>query len=215
MAEEINGVHTKLLVVQSDLKAPKNQFNKIGNYHYRNCEDILEAVKPLLQSVGANLRLKDDVIQIGDRYYIKATAVFTDIETGETIENTALARESIQKKGMDESQITGAASSYARKYALNGLFCIDDVKDADHDRGEESSRGHRPPAGPQRVSDDMINTVSAELKRTNIAEGIILETYKIKRMRDMTIEQFKNFMGRMKKTPDYVPVEEEIPDPEG
>lgn len=202
------GIQTKLLMVQSDLKAPKNQFNKSGNYHYRNCEDILEAAKPLLQSVGANLRLTDDVVQIGDRFYIKATAVFTDIETGEMIENAALARESVQKKGMDESQITGATSSYARKYALNGLFCIDDVKDADHDGG-----GQKPPQGTQKVSKDMVNTINAELKRTNIASGIILETYNIKKVTDMTIEQFKNFMSRMKKTPDYVPSEEEIPDP--
>lgn len=202
------GIQTKLLMVQLDLKAPRSQFNKFGNYYYRNCEDILEAAKPLLQSVGANLRLADDVVQIGDRFYIKATAVFTDIETGETIENAALARESVQKKGMDESQITGATSSYARKYALNGLFCIDDVKDADHDGGAQ-----KPQQGPQKVSKDMVNTISAELKRTNIATGIILDTYKVKKLADMTIEQFKNFMGRMEKTPDYVPPTEEIPDP--
>lgn len=202
------GIQTKLLMVQADLKAPKNQFNKFGNYHYRNCEDILEAAKPLLQSVGANLRLTDDVVQIGERFYIKATAVFTDIESGETIENSALARESAQKKGMDESQITGATSSYARKYALNGLFCIDDVKDADHDGGAQ-----KPPQGPQKVSKDMINTINAELKRTNIATGIILETYKVKKLADLTIEQFKNFMARMEKTPDYMPPKEDIPDP--
>ena len=137
-------------------------------------------------------------MQIGERFYIKATAVFTDIESGETIENSALARESAQKKGMDESQITGATSSYARKYALNGLFCID---------------AQKPPQGPQKVSKDMINTINAELKRTNIATGIILETYKVKKLADLTIEQFKNFMGRMEKTPDYMPPKEDIPDP--
>ena len=109
---------------------------------------------------------------------------------------------------MDESQITGATSSYARKYALNGLFCIDDVKDADHDGGAQ-----KPPQGPQKVSKDMVNTINAELKRTNIATGIILETYKVKKLADLTIEQFKNFMGRMEKTPDYMPPKEDIPDP--
>ena len=123
----------KLVNIQSELKAPKGNFNSFGKYKYRSCEDILEAVKPLLSKYKCVLILSDDIVQVGERYYIKATATLTDTETGESITNSALARESQEKKGMDDSQITGTASSYARKYALNGLFAIDDTKDADTD----------------------------------------------------------------------------------
>lgn len=121
----------KLLEIQVELKAPKNQYNSFGNYSYRSCEDILEAVKPLCKKHGCVLTLTDTIKQIGDRYYIEATAILFDVETAEMISSTASAREPQVKKGSDESQITGAASSYARKYALNGLFDIDDTKDAD------------------------------------------------------------------------------------
>lgn len=113
--------------IQQELKVPKNQRNNFGNYNYRSCEDILEAVKPLLED--AVLTINDEIVNIGDRYYVKATAILqTNIKS---ISATAYAREPIIKKGMDEAQITGATSSYARKYALNGLFAIDDTKDAD------------------------------------------------------------------------------------
>lgn len=117
--------------IQQKLKAPKNQRNNFGNYNYRNCEDILEAVKPLLAEENATLTLSDELVQIGERYYVKATATFAKDDENESV--TAYARESESKKGMDDAQITGAASSYARKYALNGLFLIDDTKDADTD----------------------------------------------------------------------------------
>jgi len=117
----------KLSKIQVDLRAPKNQFNAFGKYKYRSCEDILEGVKPHL--CGLILTLSDKIEQVGDRIYVTATAKLTDGES--SIETTASARESLTKKGMDDSQITGTASSYARKYALNGLFCIDDTKDAD------------------------------------------------------------------------------------
>ena len=117
--------------VQYELKAPKSQFNDFGKYKYRSCEDILEAVKPLLHKHSCVITLSDSIQNVGDRYYISATATFIDAETGEKIEVVSSARESENKKGMDESQITGTASSYARKYALNGLLCIDDTKDAD------------------------------------------------------------------------------------
>ena len=122
----------KLLNIQKELKAPKSQYNSFGKYNYRNCEDILEAVKPLCAREGACLTISDEVAQVGERYYIRATATLYDSETGEVINYvTAYAREEAEKKGMDGSQVTGAASSYARKYALNGLFNIDDTKDAD------------------------------------------------------------------------------------
>ena len=120
-------IHQKLAEIQRKLKAPKSQKNTFGNYRYRSCEDILEAVKPLLGDLV--LTITDEVKQIGDRYYVEATAGVRDMEA--VIYVKALAREANEKKGMDEAQITGAASSYARKYALNGLFCIDDTKDAD------------------------------------------------------------------------------------
>ena len=123
----------KLIKIQQNLKAPKNQHNSFGNYNYRSCEDIFEAVKPLLEEENLTLRLNDELVQVGERYYIKATAILSD--GTETIENTSYAREEETKKGMDGSQITGASSSYARKYALNGLFLIDDVKDSDTTNG--------------------------------------------------------------------------------
>lgn len=132
-------VWEKLLVIQSTLKAPKNQRNTFGNYNYRSCEDILEALKPILAGVKAIVTLTDKVEMIGTRYYITSTATLLDVETGESTSASAYAREADTKKGADESQITGSASSYARKYALNGLFAIDDTKDADYtNNGRES-----------------------------------------------------------------------------
>jgi len=119
----------KLQEIQKRLKAPKNQWNKFGNYSYRSCEDILEAVKPLLN--GSVLTITDDVVCVGDRIYVKATCTFESTE-GQKYSVTAFAREAENKKGMDDAQITGSCSSYARKYALNGLFLIDDAKDADN-----------------------------------------------------------------------------------
>ena len=124
-------VYLKLVKVQSELKAPKSQYNNFGKYSYRNCEDILEALKPILNEVKAIVNISDEVVLIGDRYYIKATVKFIDAETGEMVEASAMAREEETKKGMDASQLTGSTSSYARKYALNGLFAIDDTKDSD------------------------------------------------------------------------------------
>ena len=136
----------KIIKVQSTLKAPKNQRNNFGNYNYRSCEDILEAVKPLLAENGLILTISDDMVMLGNRFYVKAEATITDGEN--KITNTAFAREEETKKGMDASQITGAASSYARKYALNGLFCIDDTKDTD----ATNTHGKEEPAKKDPVS---------------------------------------------------------------
>ena len=124
-------VYEKLSIVQSELKAPKSQFNSFGKYSYRSCEDILEALKPLINKYKVAVTLSDQIVLIGDRYYLEATATFIDTESGEKIEVKALAREEENKKGMDSCQLTGSTSSYARKYALNGLFSIDDNKDSD------------------------------------------------------------------------------------
>lgn len=127
-----------LTQIQSELKAPKGQYNSFGKYKYRSAEDILEAVKPLLFKHKAQLTISDNPIQVGDRIYIKATAYYKDSEQEKQVEG--FAREPISKKGMDDSQITGTASSYARKYALNGLFLIDDQKDADTDQYQRQIR---------------------------------------------------------------------------
>lgn len=122
-------IYSKLISIQSELKAPKGQYNSFGKYKYRSCEDILESVKPLLCKYQCALVISDDICMMGDRIYVKAIAKL--ISGSEQIESSAFAREEDTKKGMDSSQVTGAASSYARKYALNGLFCIDDTKDSD------------------------------------------------------------------------------------
>lgn len=125
-------LYKKLLAVQSELKCNKSQYNSFGKYHYRNAEDILEAVKPLLANVKATIIISDEIINIANRFYVKAKAIFVDTESGEHTETTAYAREPENKKGLDESQITGSTSSYARKYALNALLLIDDMKDSDY-----------------------------------------------------------------------------------
>lgn len=130
-------IFKKLIDVQSRLKAPKGNYNKFGKYKYRSCEDILEAVKPLLKENGLTMQITDEVVQVGERYYVKATVTVTD-EEGQVMESKALAREDDMITGMAKAQITGAASSYARKYALNGMFLIDDTKDFDTD---EVSKG--------------------------------------------------------------------------
>lgn len=121
----------ELNIIQTHLVAQKTQFNSFGKYKYRSCEDILAAVKPLLAETGCTLMLADDIMMVGNRFYVKATATLTNPK-GESVTTTAFAREDEEKKGMDGSQVTGASSSYARKYALNGLFAIDDTADADY-----------------------------------------------------------------------------------
>ena len=164
-----------LTEIQKKLKAPKSNYNSFGKYNYRSCEDILEAVKPLL---GDNtLTLSDEVVQIGDRIYVKATAVFRDGATETRV--SAFAREAESKKGMDESQVTGTASSYARKYALNGLFLIDDTKDADTDefvKATEKPKAKKPA--------DI--TMTKTLKRTEPEEPMMtpLQKAKIQRLTD-------------------------------
>lgn len=146
------GAHSTLLLylaqIQSELKAPKGQRNNFGKYNYRSCEDILEAVKPLLKELGLVILITDDIVQIGERYYVRATATIYDSE-GSYISNSALAREELKRSGMDASQITGATSSYARKYALNGLFAIDDTKDADAtNKGQDEPKPAKATAQP-------------------------------------------------------------------
>ncbi len=139
---ETRTIHEKLQGIQSSLKAPKGQTNKFGGYSYRSAEDILTAVKPLLREKGCTLVISDDIVGVEGRVYVKATAVLAEAESDYSIQVNGFARESETRKGMDDSQITGSASSYARKYALNGLFAIDDTKDADatNDHGRKQSK---------------------------------------------------------------------------
>lgn len=146
----MNTLVSKLITIQSTLKAPKNQRNNFGGYNYRSCEDILEAVKPLLAEQGLTLIISDEVVMLGNRFYVKAEAILSDGEN--EIRNRAYAREEETKKGMDASQITGAASSYARKYALNGLLCIDDTKDADATNDHGKSERVTPMSAPKKAA---------------------------------------------------------------
>jgi hypothetical protein len=158
----MNDLTNKLATIQQKLKAPKGQMNKFGGYKYRSCEDILEAIKPLLGDLV--LTISDDIVEVGGRVYVKATV---SLSSGSgNVSTTAFARESETKKGMDESQITGAASSYARKYALNGLFCIDDTKDAD------ATNEHDKPSLKEEY-DTLVNklTDSVEAIKTGIEIG--------------------------------------------
>ena len=126
-------IYIKLQKIQAELKAPKSKRNNFGKYNYRSLEDIMEALKPLLQKYACLCRMDDEITMIGDRFYVRSTIHLIDTESDQAINATAYAREALTKKGMDESQITGTASSYARKYACNGLFLIDDTQDADTD----------------------------------------------------------------------------------
>lgn len=159
----------ELHAIQANLRAPKDKKNTFGGYNYRSCEDILEAVKPLLKAENCSLVINDEVRLIGDRYYIQATATLRNSE-GETVSATAFAREDESKKGMDAAQVTGAASSYARKYALNGLFAIDDTKDPDTD--EHYKRTHLP-IQPQRQARKVIT------QRTLDNEGQLKRMFEI------------------------------------
>lgn len=162
-------IYNELSRIQKELKAPKGQFNKFGNYKYRSCEDILEAVKPLLGDCC--LTISDDIVLIGDRYYIKATARLA-LSNEDFIENSAFAREAFDKKGMDESQITGASSSYARKYALNGLFAIDDTKDADAINTHGKDDFEKDAANEMRA-----NTIARKKGETVKPKGTLEERY--------------------------------------
>lgn len=182
-------IYEKLMKVQQELKAPKGQYNSFGKYKYRSCEDILEAVKPLLEKNKLTLTLTDTIVPASEtRFYVKATAKLIDIESEEIsiIENTAFAREDAEKKGMDGSQITGTASSYARKYALNGLFLIDDTKDADTDEYHEQN--------------NQVKLITkAQIKKLGeLVDDIpaMLNYYKIDKIENMSYEDAKKTIER-------------------
>lgn len=177
-------IKLSLSVIQAKLVAPKGQFNSFGKYKYRNCEDILEAVKPLLLETGTILTLTDDIILVGERYYVKATATLTATKADESISVSAFARESENKKGMDESQITGSSSSYARKYALNGLFQIDDTKDADTKENATET-----------ISDADLSHLRDLLNSFDGKEGALCKFLKIEQLEDMRASDFKKALS--------------------
>lgn len=177
----------KLLAIQSELKAPKGQFNSFGKYNYRSCEDILEALKPLLVKYEATLTITDDIVEVGGRVYVKATATLRCEENCYT--NTAFAREAETKTGMDVSQITGTASSYARKYCLNGLFLIDDNKDADTNENMMQTRGN------EKISQTHVKSLLAKYPKKELIDGI-LEHFNIKRLEDMTYTQLSELINK-------------------
>lgn len=192
-------VYMKLVEVQSKLKAPKSQFNKFGNYAYRNCEDILEALKPLLNEVKAIINISDDVVLVGERYYIKATVKFICAESGEVIEASAMAREEENKKGMDSSQLTGSTSSYARKYALNGLFAIDDTKDSDttNTHNKDTSKASN---NNEVISEAQVKRlfVLAKGKDTDKVKGIV-DKYGFKSSKDITKDKYNSICDEIEK----------------
>lgn len=181
----MKNIITKLLKIQAEIKVPKDQKNHFGNYTYRSCEDILEKARPLCNKYGVVLILNDEIKFIEGRFYVVATATIYDSETGESISVTANAREADDKKGMDVSQITGASSSYARKYALSGLFCLDDNKDADTmDNSTATDRN------------ELISRICKKLANNNIDNNIIsrllLKKYNKSNSKQLTVKELSD-----------------------
>lgn len=193
-------IHEKMMKIQTTLKAPKNLRNSFGGYMYRNAEGILEAVKPLLEEQKLAMYITDDVIAVGDRVYVKATVKVQDIETEASVVTTALAREALNKKGMDDSQITGTASSYARKYALNGIFLLDDTKDADTDENQKE-RTARANKQEQEKNKEKLEQMKISLVKQKTLLDLcedeqfdinkILKSYKHESIKDITEGQYK------------------------
>lgn len=190
-----------LIAIQNELRAPKSQYNSFGKYHYRNAEDILQAVKPLLQKYDCQLTISDDLQIAGDRVYIKALATITDTD-GNSVTVTAYAREAASKKGMDESQITGTASSYARKYALNGLFLIDDEKDADTDQYRQQDQAETitpeflQAHGKDTITNKEVDLLIMALNRSGKTMDQALNACKVKEPLKITYCQFAALMAQ-------------------
>ena len=189
-------VYEKLIAIQSKLKAPKNQYNNFGKYAYRNCEDILEALKPILKEHKSTIYISDEIVTVLERFYVKATVTFIDAETGEKIINTAYAREEEDKKGMDGSQVTGASSSYARKYALNGMFAIDDTKDSDFTNTTTKTDNSG-------LSEAQIKRLLAIANKVNISADdvkiVVAKSFGVQDLRKMNKQQYDEICNRLEK----------------
>lgn len=188
-------INIKLMNIQQELKVPKGQYNDFGKYAYRSCEDILEAVKPLLKKEKVVLTISDELQYIGNRYYIKATAILIDTESEAIISNSAYAREEETKKGMDGSQITGASSSYARKYALNGLFGIDDNKDSDTTNIQSKEEKEDKKASPKQIE-----LIQKYYQGENLTK--LLEVNNLEKLEDMSINKASEILTKLFKKKD-------------
>lgn len=188
--EKMN-IYEKLMNIQKELKCNKNQHNSFGNYNYRSCEDILESLKPLLNKYRCTLTISDELQNIGDRYYIKATARLINIDATESIENTAYARESDDKKGMSAEQVSGSCSSYVRKYCLGGLLLIDDTKDADTNeyRNEIDDTEHLM----------LMNQFNELAEETNLNREALYKKLGVKSNSEIPNDKLKELIGTMKK----------------
>lgn len=189
--------YERIVKIQSELKAPKGQRNDFGKYNYRSCEDIFEAVKPLLAKYNLILTAGDELVELGGRIYVKATVRIRD-DKGNSIENTAYAREEETKKGMDGSQITGASSSYARKYALNGLFLIDDTKDSDatNTHGKEEPKAE-PKKEEPKATETQIKKIKELLGEERVAK--MLTWFKISKIEELTLSQASSVIEKEEK----------------
>ena len=188
--DQNNSLLQSLSYIQTNLKAHKNLQNTFGGYKYRSCEGILEAVKPYLKDEDLSLVITDDVIMLGDRFYIKATATLKNVE-GEEISSSAYARETEQKKGMDAAQLTGATSSYARKYALNGLFCIDDNKDAD------SMDNNVAIEQTKYLNDNQIKVIENKAKEVNLDIDVICNAFKVESLKEIKEIKYNAIIKRL------------------
>ena len=188
------GIYEKLMHIQTEIKAPNNLYNSFGKYKYRNAEGICEAVKPYLAKENASLVLHDDLVNVGDRIYVKATACLIDNESGRTVEATAFAREALSKKGMDDSQITGTASSYARKYALNGLFLLDDTKDADTDENRIERENRQ---AEKTISKTEAKAIYAMLQNRGIDVNDFMAEKNIQKLSDLSPEEYAKAMREL------------------
>ena len=210
MEQNNTSILTKLSKIQTEMKAPKNLFNKYGNYNYRNAESILEAFKPFAIKYDVTLTVEDTIEPVMERIYVRAIAKIYDNETGNYVSVSSYAREEETKKGMDACQITGAASSYARKYCLNGLFLLDDTKDEDSDECKtykdnkiEAGKAKAPssksslPKSPM-ITKSRLDSLRKGLAQAGISEEQCLKTYNLKKLDDMTIDQYDLAVAKCK-----------------
>ncbi len=198
-------IYKKLTAIQTTLNAPKNQTNTFGKYKYRSCEDILEALKPLMKEQEVSLIISDEIDFIGDRFYVCAIATLIDNETGDEVKSRAFARESDSKKGMDSAQVTGATSSYARKYALNGLFAIDDNKDPDTQKPPKDEDKKKQNIIPQNnpkndlITEAQLKKLNTLLSKNGINREAIKEHYNVDSLKNLTKQQGSKLIENLEK----------------
>lgn len=214
MQEDVSGMvrsstsdfRQRFVALQNELKAPKSKYNKFGKYNYRSAEDILEGVKPLLRKYNMVLTISDSIEAIGNRIYVKATATVSDCLSDQNIYTSAYAREADSKKGMDESQITGTASSYARKYCMNGLFCLDDTEDADTDAYTMQQQKQSPKDDyddyPEYPTETEVKALLELADQKGFTRNQILAAGKCRSFRDMSMQAYMDIFDRISSKPD-------------